>query len=47
MHKYLFSALGKSISPMSDKLYRFICSDRLSHILVWIPVNASANLELV
>lgn len=32
---------------MSDKVFRFICTNRLSHILMWIPVTVTANLELV
>lgn len=32
---------------MSDKVFSFIWANRLSHILVWIPVTVAANLELV
>lgn len=45
--QYLSSVSQKSTALMSDKVFRFIWANRLSHILVWIPVTVAANLELV
>lgn len=45
--QYLSSVSQKSFTLMSDKVFRFIWANRLSHILVWIPVTVAANLELV